>query len=311
MKTDFPYIWENDGSGGSSLSTLVQQNYARVKNKLSTHGAILFKSFGIDDVDRLEECVAVFPGKALNYVGGNSPRTNLQGKVYTSTEFPAKAFISLHNELSYASQWPSLIFFCCETPASEGGETPIADSRVILQQLSAPVKNAFAEKGVCYIRNLHSGIGPGPSWQDTFETQDKTVVENHCYQHGIEYSWEDDETLRITEKRKAIIKHPDTQEEVWFNQADQFHPSTNARDVYEAFKALYKNKLDKMPQYACFADGTEIPETMLDEVREVTRKNMVLFQWEKGDLLVLDNILSSHGRMPFEGQRKVLVSMLS
>jgi alpha-ketoglutarate-dependent taurine dioxygenase len=31
--------------------------------------------------------------------------------------------------------------------------------------------------------------------------------------------------------------------------------------------------------------------------------------WEKGDVLLLDNMLMSHGRSSFTGERKILVSM--
>jgi len=105
----------------------------------------------------------------LDYVEGNSPRTKIHGKVYTSTEHPPEEFISLHNELSYGSKWPSYIFFCCAIPALSGGSTSVADSRTILAELSENTRNAFKEKGVEYIRNLHGGYGSGPSWQDTFK----------------------------------------------------------------------------------------------------------------------------------------------
>lgn len=36
---------------------------------------------------------------------------------------------------------------------------------------------------------------------------------------------------------------------------------------------------------------------------------MSLFGWRAGDLLVADNVLAAHGRMPFSGARRVLLSM--
>jgi len=310
-EANFPYVWRKEDTTANSLPEFLQTNYETIKKQLLTHGAVLFKSFGINNMDRLEECVAAFPGEPLDYVDGNSPRTKLQGKVYTSTEHPAEAFISLHNELSYSSIWPQHIFFCCEIAALEGGSTAIADSRKILKNLSPDTLQAFKTKGVQYIRNLHSGAGPGPSWQDTFETSDRQAVEDHCRANDILFEWDGSNNLKLIQKRAAVISHPETGEEVWFNQADQFHPSTNAEDIFEALMELYEDNLHAMPQYACFNDGSEIPLSMLEEVRNVSEKNTVLFPWEEGDIMIVDNMLTAHGRTPFKGPRKILVSMSS
>ena len=64
-----------------------------------------------------------------------------------------------------------------------------------------------------------------------------------------------------------------------------------------------------MPQYVCFEDNSEIPLDMLEEIRTVGHQNTVLFDWEKGDMILLDNVLTAHGRTSFKGPRKILVSM--
>lgn len=35
----------------------------------------------------------------------------------------------------------------------------------------------------------------------------------------------------------------------------------------------------------------------------------VLFKWQRGDILVLDNVLTAHGRRPFVGPREILLAM--
>ncbi|GAA4271392.1 TauD/TfdA family dioxygenase [Aquimarina gracilis] len=310
-KLSLPFLWNSESTELTSLPELLQTEKSKIKSMLVDNGAILFKSYNIDNAEKLEACVNAFSGNSMDYIDGNSPRTKLHGKVYTSTEHPPEEFISLHNELSYGSQWPNYLFFCCVVPALKGGSTAVADSRAILSDLSENTRMAFKEKGVEYIRNLHGGFGAGPSWQDTFETDSEKDVENYCKLNDIQFEWKENNALRLIQKRKAIIEHPNSKEEVWFNQADQFHPSTNSPEVYEALMEIYEGDPKSMPQYATFGDGNEIPLDMLEEIRSVSEKNMIVFEWEKGDLMLVDNINTAHGRTPFEGPRKILVSMSS
>lgn len=51
------------------------------------------------------------------------------------------------------------------------------------------------------------------------------------------------------------------------------------------------------------------PREYLDTIREQTRRLPILFRWRRGDLRVVDNVLTAHGRMPFKGPRSILVAM--
>jgi len=280
-----------------------------IEARLMRHGALLFRGFGIETQEILTRVVRGIGGTALDYVDGNSPRKKLGSGVYTSTEYPAEFFISMHNELSYSSRWPSRLFFCCITAPREGGETPLADSRRLLEHLPGDVREAFVTRKVKYIRNLHGGDGFGPSWQATFETESRADVEEFCRTTESDARWNDDGSLTVTQIRPATQIHPRTGEEVWFNQADQFHPSTHPKAIYESIVELYGGREELMPQTATFGDGTPIDVAMLDAVRRTAREEIRLFQWQRGDLLMIDNLLVCHGRRPFSGPRKILVSM--
>jgi alpha-ketoglutarate-dependent taurine dioxygenase len=284
-------------------------NRDELEARLLRHGAVLFRGFGISSQDLLQRAVRSLGDPALDYVDGNSPREKLGSGVYTSTEYPPEFFISLHNELSYSNRWPSRVFFCCVTPPREGGETPLADSRAILRHLPDDVREAFVTKKVKYIRNLHGGRGFGPSWQKTFETDSRAAVEEFCRSTDTDFHWKDDGTLTVTQVRPATAVHPKTGEAVWFNQADQFHPSTHPKAIYESMLALYDGREDLMPQTASFGDDTPMEKAMLDEVRKTVAAQIRLFPWQEGDLLMVDNMLVAHGRKPFKGPRKILVSM--
>jgi alpha-ketoglutarate-dependent taurine dioxygenase len=310
-KIDYPYIWNSDGSDSSRFHAFRQDNAAEIDAVLLKHGAILFRGFNIDSAEKMRSCIDAFPGNSLRYVDGNSPRTHLKEAVYTSTEYPPELYISMHSELSYAHRWPSHLYFCCAVEPQQGGNTLVASNRDILRDLPADLVGLFKKKGIKYVRNLHndSGVKIGQSWRATYETSDKSVVEQHCRDNDIQFEWKADGSLRTIQIRKAVVEHPVTGDEVWFNQADQFHPSTNPPEIYEVIMELFGDNPLDMPHYACFADDSPIETDVLETVREVARKNTVYFPWKAGDFLMVDNLLVSHGRAPFSGPRKILVAM--
>ena len=283
-------------------------NEAFLSDHLRQVGAILFRGILIQDDVQFHQLMDDINPLPFDYVNGNSPRTKLSAKVYTSTEYDPSLPITLHNELSYASRWPSRLFFCCITPAATGGETPIADSRRVLQEMAPELVEEIGRKKIRYIRNLHGGRGLGPSWQHTFETEDRKQVEEYCRSNKVNFLWKRDGGLKLEHFSDGIITHPDTGERVWFNQIDQFHPCHLSPEVYSQLMIIFKEE-QHLPMYVSFGDGSRISEAMVGEISSVINKVMVKHAWEQSDLLLVDNILSSHGRMPFTGQRKVLVSM--
>jgi hypothetical protein len=252
--------------------------------------------------------VREFSGKSLiDYAGGASPRVKLGGGVYTSTEYPQHYTLSLHNELSYTYRWPDHLYFCCITASGQGGETSLGNSRAILKAMDEKVVSEFKRRKIKYVRNLHGGANSGYSWQEAFETDDKRLIEAHCRAGGICFKWGDDGGLTLSEVRPATTRHPVTGEEVWFNQADGFHPSAIERETYELLISTMKE--DEFRLNSFYGDGEPLDLSALNHAREVIRGEVVLFPWQVGDILILDNLLTAHGRMPFTGTRKIHLAM--
>jgi alpha-ketoglutarate-dependent taurine dioxygenase len=298
------------GTPASTLVDFFNEFRSGIETLLLKSGAVLFSGVDISSRDIFEATVSRMGDDFINYADGNSPRTKLSDKVYTSTEFDPAQSITMHNELSYSAKWPSRIFFSCIQPSETGGETPLADGRLVLKHMDAGLVEKIRQEGVIYYRNLHGGEGFGPSWQDTFETNSREAAEAFCREAAIDFVWKDDGGLRLIQKRKGILEHPVTGELVWFNQVDQFHPYHLGQQTYEVMMDMY-GSTDALPTYASFGDGSSIPNEVIASIKEIFNNIEVVRPWEKGDLVLVDNVLVSHGRKPFTGARQILVSMLA
>ena len=279
-------------------------------NEFLQKGAVLFRGFSIESTSKFEALATFFSQRMTNYKDGNSPRTKLSNNVYTSTEYPKEYVITQHNELSYSYHYPSYLLFCCIQPAEVGGQTPLADGRMIYRDMPAHTVNMMTEKKLKYIRNLPNKIGFGKTWQKTFETEDKIEVENFLNNNKTDFVWLKDGSIRLEQIGLVTIQHPVTQEVVWFNQPAQFHPAAMPETINEALKTIYGDDPQNYPHHVVYGDNSEIKPETLSVIQTVIDKHTKTFTWEKGDILLVDNILLSHGRLPYSGARKVLVSCL-
>ncbi len=308
-----PFLIEYDTSGGPPdpglLTSWYKEHEQFVDEKLLEHGAILFRGFGINTPGTFARLTRSIAPGLLDCLDDNGPRTKITSGIYTSTEYPAEYQLSMHSEYAYSHKYPARLFFCCVVEPGKGGETPIADNRRILKKLDPDVVEEFTRKKVMYLRNLHGGNGFGLSWQAAFQTTDRATVERYCRDMLINYEWKEDGGLRLHHTFVSVITHPRTGEQVWFNQAPQFHPSDYPTDIYESLLNSYRGKEDELPQTSCFGDDTPIDIADLKHIRETMFGEASVFAWREGDVMMIDNVLACHGRMPFSGQRKILLAM--
>lgn len=290
---------------GAQLLAWAREQREMVDATLGSHGAVLIRGTRLNGSEQFDQFVAtLFGAELLRYRNPSTPRTQVRGNVYTSTEYPPEEIIPLHNENSYTNEWAMRIAFFCQLPATEGGETPIADSRRVYASVSPAVRQRFEQAGVCYLRNYGAVDLP---WQHVFETEDPREVERQCLARGVDFQWSSGGGLRTWETRAAVAAHPATRERVWFNQAHLFHISNLRAEVRQSLIETFGE--DGVPRTCLYGDRTPIPESDLDEIRSAYDRHKVIFPWSLGDVLLLDNMLWAHGREPYRGARRVLVGM--
>jgi alpha-ketoglutarate-dependent taurine dioxygenase len=290
---------------GLDLITWAAANTDFVESYLERNGAILFRGFALSSVEEFERLIEAVSGPLLDYSYRSTPRHVANGRIYSSTEYPAHQSIPLHNENSYTQNWPMKLSFFAQQLPQKGGETPIADSRKICEAMSPEVRECFVRKGLMYVRNY--GTGLDLRWQEVFQTSSKAVVEGYCRKAQMEFEWIGDDQFRTRQRCQAVQLHPRTGELVWFNQAHLFHVSRLAAEVREWLLAAYGEQ--NLPRNVYFADGSAIEPEMLDEIAGVCDEKSVVFPWHEGDVLMLDNMLTAHGRKPFVGRRTVVVGI--
>jgi alpha-ketoglutarate-dependent taurine dioxygenase len=272
---------------------------------LFRHGAILFRGFGFGSAPELERFIRAVSGEPLEYRERSTPRTQVTERIYTSTDYPAAQRIFFHNENSYQQSFPMKLFFFALTPASRGGETPIADCRKVFQRIDPEIRERFQKRKVMYLRNLGGGFGL--PWQTVFQTTDKSEALQYCSRAGIEAEWRPGDCLRLRSVLPAVATHPGTGELVWFNHAAFFHVSTLEPSVRDAIQAEFQE--EDLPTNTYYGDGAPIEPAVLDHLRSAYEGEKVSFPWQAGDILALDNMLTAHSREPFEGPRRILTGM--
>jgi len=299
----FPVVFETDPAGDTRQWIRLSRD--AVTSALKASGAVLIRGPRLSN-PRFKEIVGDLSTDPLQYVYRSTPRTDLGGGVFTATEYPAGLDIPMHNENAYQREWPLRLLFYCDQPADRGGgQTPLANTVNVTQRIAPDVRERFTSKRVMYIRNFRPDIDL--PWQTVFQTTSRADVESYCRTHDISFEWTSAETLRTRQVCHAMATHPGSGRTVWFNQAHLFHPSALDPKTRSVLRETLTEA--EFPRHVTFGDGSPIDEADLQHIRDAFAAEMVTFQWRAGDLLLLDNMLVSHGRKAYKGSRRVLVAM--
>lgn len=279
-----------------------RDNKEQLNNLLLEHGAVLLRGFPIEgpkDFSTLFQTITA--GGAIEYKNRTSPRDKVYDNVYTSTSHPKDQVIHMHTENSYSKVYNRIISFYCLVPPEEGGQTPIADERKIATILDSKFVEKFREKGIRYVRNSMPGIEL--DWKTIYQTDDKEKVNETLRQNNYDYEWVSKDHLRLKWELPAFQKHPVTGEEMWFNHMYFGHKSLYHPGVVEYFKE------ENLPFATYYGDGSDIEAEAIAQIKAYYEEQSLVFDWQKNDFLLLDNMMFSHGRKSFKGKRKILTAM--
>jgi len=89
-------------------------------------------------------------------------------------------------------------------------------------------------------------------------------------------------------------------------------PGANSISVAEHALTLMLALARRVPaadqaMHCTYLDDGEIPAADMEHLRDVVWKNLVVFPWQRGDVVAIDNHSVGHGRLPYRGPRHVVV----
>ncbi len=281
-------------------------NAASVEKDLLEYGCVLFRGFHVRGQEDFEGFARAAITDLATYTEGATPRKELKKGIYTSTEFPADQEIGLHNELSYVPRPPRRVAFCCLVAPESGGQTQLADVRNVYRRVDPALVAEFEARGGWMLRRNY-GNHFGPTVAKAFGTDDMDEVRHYCLRAGIRIEVHSDDQVTTEQVRETVHLHPVSGEQVWFNHVAFWHPSSLCPSIRAVLDDLYSRK--EYPYCTYYGDGTEIPDEHVATLREAYLAEEVRFDWEEGDILLIDNWRVAHGRKPFTGDRKIIVAM--
>ena len=299
-----PLILHVDQNGTKTIDWAAE-NREHIERLVQTNGAVLIRGLKFVGSQQFGTVLStLFGAELLQYVYRSTPRTELRGNVYTATEYHPDLHIPQHNENAYSNCWAMRLGFLCTLPSETGGATPICDSAVVYEQIPETIRERFERHGVLYVRN-YSEIDL--HWKEVFQTDDRAAVEAFCQDNHLDFEWLDGDRLRTRQINQASAVHPATGKKIWFNQAHLFHVSSLEQKIQDQLLSVLTEA--ELPRNTYYGDGAPIEAETLRVIRDVYARNTISFDWQRNDLLLIDNMLFSHGRTPYSGNRQVLVGM--
>lgn len=325
------------------LRMFMEKNREWIDSQILKYGAVLFRGFDIDSAKEVEADIRALEPNLNNEYRGTSPRNTQGGSdfVFSAAEVPSHFPIAQHLEMSFLPAPPRRLFFSAlQAPSGKkGGETALTDFRKVYRDVPAKLRNKLAKKKLRYTRThfrkgtpafLTTDVAALKSWSELFGTGSKEEIEQIAAKENLPMRWEgrNNDTFVSEYTSEPFQFHPQTKEPVWFNHAQVFHWSTFPAELMHAFRRTkdlrylfrsfttfavsfftYVLMRKKMALHVTFGDGEPISFGEMSQIRKAIHKNMVFNQWKNGDLLMIDNFSTSHGREPtYDKGRKIVVA---
>jgi alpha-ketoglutarate-dependent taurine dioxygenase len=290
-----------------SATAWIAENRRQLCDRAALHGAILFRAFPLTGAEEFDRFIAAFDLPNFPYEDSlsNAVRVIKTPRVFTANEAPPTVTIFLHHEMAQTPVYPGKLFFFCEHPADTGGATPLCRSDVLWDRLRAECPRFARDcesKGLKYSNVMPSQndltSGMGRSWQSTLRASTPEQAEDRLKALGYSWTWLDDGCLRATTPVLPAVRRLADGRTSFFNQ------------LIAAFQG-WKDERNDPSKAITFGDGTPLDRDAVNVATRLGEELSFNVPWQRGDVALVDNFVTMHGRRAFTGTRKVLASLVA
>ena len=296
---------------------------AEIFRLVDTEGALLIRDTGLRSPHEFAAFLQEIHFRPHSYVGGTTPRTEYAAGVYSATDLPPERRILLHQEMAYLDDVPDYVAFFCQEPAEHGQKTNlIGDMRAFTQELPEHFERRFRGKRARLRRRLPpAGESTGAykdkkSWQESLGTSDRREAEEIARQRGWTLAWTDDGSLEITQEPARFFRPHPVHGELWCTQALTFQPEswrlvaerdgrTEEAERLAETMATAPESLSRM----IMEDGTTISVQECRTWFKMVCDLETPYALGRGEVIILDNMLTAHGRSTFTGSRRLFAAL--
>lgn len=272
------------------------------------HGALLFRNFAVGTEDflgftsRYSQDFSTYQGGGFRWGSLDREKIGNNETLLSVTGSTQSFGIPLHGEMYYMRQKPTLLWFYCEHPPREAGETTLCDGRELYKKITEDDREYFSQHKLKYIRHLTRD-----EWPVAFQTNELESLRSWCERNDSTLTENADGSMTIEYVCSAISRAE--QEEVFINNLLVIHSAEQAILSGAAAKAL------NLPRNACpivvrLENDSEIPAELVAQIEQVAEQLSAKVAWRARDILMVDNTRILHGRKKSpDAERNIYVRM--
>lgn len=302
-----------------------RSNREHILQMMQDHGAVIFRDFNMMKTQEgFQEFYQLLGMKScLDPLHSVSARPTVNGDknspIYEAVNKESRKnfFIGMHNEF-VGTRAPRAAAFCCFKAAETGGEFIVADGRRVFQDLPESILKDL------YGREIRYSVMELPffNWINSLPEFAQPTVEglvqglasmaiNAKVDFSVDLQWgvSDYDGAKMLQARAPpqppIVSHPVTQEPTWFCNVHS-HSSILRQQREKVYGAERfedgASRINKSDMF--FGDDGALTSGQLEILDQITTKHMKYVKMTPGDVVLLDNYKTMHGRNVFDGTRK-------